>query len=255
MLGPPLAPSSIGSGGGAQSGENDGRIRSLQTHCACRGGDLSEKRRGYAAANWSMPRLRASRRRNLPSMPCRRSAPSARERRQRASIDRACSRACRSRSRIWKTSRACERPMVRRSIADHVPVALRHHGRALEGNGGIPIGKSNTPEFGAGANSYQRGVRRDPQALEHGDEVRRLLRRFGGGAGRRPGLARDRFGSRRFAAHAGELLLGGGTAPSPGAGRRAGPAICPSAPCRGQRADGAQRRGLALMLDAMAGCA
>jgi len=48
-------------------------------------------------------------------------------------------------------------PIFKDTIAKHSDIAVER----LEGNGGVVYAKSNTPEFGAGANTFQRSVRRD----------------------------------------------------------------------------------------------
>ena len=66
--------------------------------------------------------------------------------------------------------------------------------------------KSNTPEFGAGANTFNEVFGADAQSLEHVALGRRLLGRRGGGAGDRHGLARAWLRHGRLAAQPGELL-------------------------------------------------
>ena len=77
-------------------------------------------------------------------------------------------------------------------FADHVPEKSDLLVRTLESRGGVVLAKSNTPEFGAGANTFQRGLRQDPQPVGHVQNLRRLVRRIRDGACRRAGLARFR---------------------------------------------------------------
>ena len=88
-------------------------------------------------------------------------------------------------------------------FADHVPGALGLRGRADRGRGRIVLGKSNTPEFGAGANTFNEvfGATRNPWNTRA--HLRRLVRRRCGGVGHRHGVARRRLRPRRLAAHAG----------------------------------------------------
>ena len=91
-------------------------------------------------------------------------------------------------------------------FADHVPERSDILVERLEANGGIVYAKSNTPEFGAGANTFNEvfGATRNPWntvALGGG-----LVRRRRGGARDRHGLARARHRHGRLAAQPGELL-------------------------------------------------
>ena len=61
---------------------------------------------------------------------------------------------CRSRSRTPTRSRASARPGARSSIADHVSTRSDYLVEAIEAAGGIVYAKSNTPEFQAGANTF-----------------------------------------------------------------------------------------------------
>ena len=76
----------------------------------------------------------------------------------------------------------------------------------LESNGGVVYAKSNTPEFGAGAHTLQRSLRRDAQPVEHLALGFRLFRRIGGRARNRHGVACPRHGHGRLAAQPRELL-------------------------------------------------
>ena len=89
---------------------------------------------------------------------------------------------------------------------DHIPARSDLLVEHLEANGGVIYAKSNTPEFGAGANTFNEvfGATRNPW-----DTValrRRLLGRRGGGARDRHGVARPRLRHGRLAAQPGELL-------------------------------------------------
>ena len=100
--------------------------------------------------------------------------------------------------------------------AAHVPASSDLMVERLEAAGAIVIGKSNTPEFGAGANSYNQLFEATRTPWRTDLTFRRVLRRLGGGAGRGPGLARHRLRSRRLAPHPGKLLRRGGPRRSPG---------------------------------------
>ena len=75
----------------------------------------------------------------------------------------ASSPACRSRSRIWSMSRACAARRARRSTPTHSR-EIRRLVEHLEAEGGIVYAMSNTPEFGAGANTFNEvfGATRNP---------------------------------------------------------------------------------------------
>ena len=93
-------------------------------------------------------------------------------------------------------------PIYKDNIPTH-PIILVEH---LEDNGGVIYAKSNTPEFGAGANTFNEvfGATRNPW-----DTValrRRLLGRRGGGARDRHGVARPWLRHGRLAAQPRELL-------------------------------------------------
>ncbi len=112
----------------------------------------------------------------------------------------------------------------------------------LKAAGGIVLAKTNTPEFGAGANTRNvvygaTGNPFDPTLLG-----RRLLRRVGGGAGHRHGAAGLGVGHGRFLAQPGGVLRRGGLPPLArcGAERVARPWVV--APVHAW-ADGAQRLG------------
>ena len=136
---------------------------------------------------------------------------------------------------------------------DHVPAASHPVVERIERKGGIVIAKSNTPEFGAGGSTFNEVFGRTHQPLEHGAHLRRLDRRRRGGAGGRRGVAGARHGSRRLAAPAGHLLLGGGPA-ALARPRHARHVEQPLRAAVGAGADGAHMcADLALFLDTMAG--
>jgi malonyl-CoA/methylmalonyl-CoA synthetase len=84
------------------------------------------------------------------------------------------------------------------TVTDYSDLLVEH----LEDNGGVVYAKSNTPEFGAGGNTFNEvfGPTRSPP------HRRRILRWSSSGTGQRHSLARPRIRSRRLAAHAGQLL-------------------------------------------------
>ena len=53
----------------------------------------------------------------------------------------------------------------------------------LKAAGAISVGKTNTPEWGAGSPDVQPDLRGDPQSLRPLENLRRVERRLGGGAG------------------------------------------------------------------------
>ncbi len=78
---------------------------------------------------------------------------------------------------------------------DHVPAEDALLVERLQSAGAITIGKTNTPEFGAGS-----------QTIRHGEDLRWFVGR-GGGCGRlRNAALRRRLGSRRVSAKPGQLL-------------------------------------------------
>ena len=127
--------------------------------------------------------------------------------------------------------------------ADHVPPRSDLLIETLEARGAIVIGKSNTPEFGAGANTFNEvfGKTRNPWNVEKtcGGSSGGLV----DGAGHRPGLARDRLRPRRQPADSRELLQRLRHAPEPRP-RRPRPEAPPLRGADGGRPHGAQRAGL-----------
>ena len=100
----------------------------------------------------------------------------------------------------------------------------------LESQGAVVYAMSNTPEFGAGGNTFNDvfGITRNPH------DLRLTAGGSSGGAaaaaGHRHGLAGARFGPRRLAAHPRELLRGHEPAPLAGTDReRADGGAIPSA--------------------------
>ena len=83
-------------------------------------------------------------------------------------------------------------PIYKDTIPAHSDIVVE----LLESNGGVVYAKSNTPEFGAGAPYLQRSLRRDAQPVGHLALRFRLLRRRGGRARDRDGVAcpRHRMG-------------------------------------------------------------
>ena len=125
---------------------------------------------------------------------------------------------------------------------DHVPARSDILVDILEARGAIVYAKSNTPEFGAGANTFNEvfGATRNPW-----NTARSAAGSSGGGRGRardRHGVARARHRSRRIAAQPGELLRHRGLATEhrprgPHPDRQDRPHAV------GQRPDGAHGRG------------
>ena len=93
-------------------------------------------------------------------------------------------------------------PIYKDNVPARSDILVEH----LEENGGVIYAKSNTPEFGAGANTFNEvfGATRNPWDTS---QIRgRLLRRRGGRARNRHGLARARLRHGRLAAQPRELL-------------------------------------------------
>ena len=111
----------------------------------------------------------------------------------------------------------------------------------LRAAGAIVLGKTNTPEFGAGANTRNAVLRRDRQSVRPGTVGGRVVRRFGGGAGVRHGAACQRHRHRRQPAQSGRVLRHRRLPPVAGAGAARTAPRSAGRRCR-WRADGAQCR-------------
>ena len=72
--------------------------------------------------------------------------------------------------------------------------------------GAITVGKTNTPEFGAGSQTFNPGVRRDAESVRSDEDLRRQQRRRGGRARVRHAADRRRQRHGRLAAQSGQLL-------------------------------------------------
>ena len=94
-------------------------------------------------------------------------------------------------------------------FADHVPAEDAITVERLKRAGAIVVGKTNTPEFGAGGNTFNAvfGPTRNP--VEPRPHLRRLERRRRGGARHGHGAARPGLGHGRLAPHARRLLRRG----------------------------------------------
>ena len=86
-------------------------------------------------------------------------------------------------------------PIYKDNIPAKSDILVEH----LEDNGGVIYAKSNTPEFGAGANTFNEVFGADAQSLGHFALRRRLLGRRGGGARHRHGVAGARLRHGRLA--------------------------------------------------------
>ena len=96
-------------------------------------------------------------------------------------------------------------PIYKDTIPARSDLLVEH----LENNGGVVYAKSNTPEFGAGANTFNEVF---GATLNPWDTVairRRLFGRRGRGAGNRHGVARPRLRHGRLAAQSRKLLRRG----------------------------------------------
>jgi hypothetical protein len=103
-------------------------------------------------------------------------------------------------------------------FADHVPAKSHPLVERIERKGGIVMGKSNTPEFGAGGSTFNEVFGRTRKPLEHRPDLGRLDRRRRGVGGDRRGLAGAGDRSWRLVARSRQPLLGGRAAAVAGAG-------------------------------------
>ncbi len=76
---------------------------------------------------------------------------------------------------------------------DHVPAADQRSIAAVRAAGAIIVGKTNTPEFGAGRQHAQRRLWRHRQSVRSDEVRRRFLRRIGRRTGNRHGTDRNRL--------------------------------------------------------------
>ena len=93
-------------------------------------------------------------------------------------------------------------------FADHVPAKSHPLVERIERKGGIVIGKSNTPEFGAGGSTFNEVFGRTRNPWNTSLTSRRLDRRRRGVGGDRRGLAGAGHRPWRLAARPGQPLLG-----------------------------------------------
>ena len=108
-------------------------------------------------------------------------------------------------------------------FADFVPEEDALIVERLHAAGAITIGKTNTPEFGAGSQTFKPGVRPHQEPLGPDEDLRGEQRRRGGGARDRDGPDRGRQRLRRLAPQSGELLRGRRPSGPRPAGFRSGP--------------------------------
>ena len=92
-------------------------------------------------------------------------------------------RACRSASRTCRRRPVCAPRGARCMYKDHVPTEDELGVANIRKAGGVVLGKTNTPEFGAGANTTQPRLRRNGQSVR---------------SGRRPAAARQAARRRRW---------------------------------------------------------
>ena len=85
-----------------------------------------------------------------------------------------------------------------RIFADYVPETTDLTPERLEAEGAIIYAKSNTPEFGAGANTFNDVFGATLKSMEHRNVRGRFFGWCSGGAGDRHGLARARLRRRRL---------------------------------------------------------
>ncbi len=93
-------------------------------------------------------------------------------------------------------------PIYRDNIPARSDLMVEH----LEANGAIVYAKSNTPEFGAGANTFNEVFGRTLNPWDTSRSGRGLIGRRGGSACHRHGVARARLRHGRLAAQPRELL-------------------------------------------------
>ena len=89
------------------------------------------------------------------------------------------------------------------SYREHVPAVDSLQVERLRAAGAILVGKTNTPEWGAGSHTFNPRLRRDAQSLGHDALGRRLERRRRGRAGLPHAADRRRQRPRRLAAQPG----------------------------------------------------
>ena len=173
-------------------------------------------------------------------------APAARRARRRCT-------ACRCRSRTSRRPRASAPRGARRSSSTTFPPRTRSSVARLKAAGAIVVGKTNTPEFGAGGNTFNAvfGVTRNPwnPALTCGGSSGGAR----GGARHRDGPARPGLGPRRIAAHARGLLRRRGLPHHARAGARLSAGARPGTPSRVSGPMARTVSDTALMLSVLAG--
>ena len=140
-----------------------------------------------------------------------------------------------------------------RIYRDFVPDADAILVERLREAGAIMIGKTNTPEFGAGSQTFNAvfGATRNPYDL--GKTCGGIERRRGGGPGRRLAADRRRIGPGREPAQSRELLQRGRPASLAPAACRTGRASPPGSTCRYLGPMARTVADVALLLSAMAG--
>ena len=121
-------------------------------------------------------------------------------------------------------------------FAEHVPEHDSLLVERLRAAGAIVIGKTNTPEFGAGSQTFNARLRRHPQPVRPDADARRLERRRGGRRRGRDGAVRRRLRPRRERPQPGLVLQPRRPAPlpRPDSGRRAGRSVEPVRRCSGR---------------------
>ena len=96
----------------------------------------------------------------------------------------------------------CGSPFYR----DHVPTHDALIVTRIRAAGAITVGKTNTPEFGAGSQTFNTDVRRHAQSVRPDEDVRRQQRRRGDGRRRSHAADRRRQRHRRLAAQSPRVL-------------------------------------------------